>query len=108
MGSSRLVGRFAVALLTLAVAATAQGRITVPATANVGDSITISYSNPALAGQKVTIRVDNGGYPDLITVEYEIQLDQDGKGSIDWLVLDWWLVNINAPGALQATVAIDS
>ena len=74
----------ATALLVLASVGTAQ-QLTAPATANVGQEITISYSNPDKANQTVGVQVldDNGDQVALL----EIQLNGNGDGSVQWTVL---------------------
>lgn len=74
----------AAALLLLASVGTAQ-QLTAPATANVGQQITITYSNPDKANQTVSVRVldDNGDQVALL----EIQLNGNGEGSVQWTVL---------------------
>ena len=102
-----LLGTVVVASLLFAGTSRAQATITVPATASVGEEITIGYSDASKAGQTVTVQIDNGGYPEVVTQEVQIKLDQDGKGSVQWTVPDWIGAAFNAPGAAEQTMAID-
>lgn len=72
-----------------------------------GDTITIGYSNPALAGQKVTVKIDDGGVPSPQTSTVEIMLDASGNGTAPWTVPVWELARFNAPGAPEQTRAIE-
>jgi hypothetical protein len=80
-------------------AANAQGQLKVTPSAPVpGEAVTIEYSNPNLAGQKVTIRISDGGLPPC-TDSVEIQLDACGKGSRRWIVPNWTWVIFSSPNA---------
>lgn len=79
---------------------------------NPGDVLTagsqaeITYSNPALAGQKVTVEV-SGGFPVPSTQQVTIQLDADGNGVGSWTVTsDWRSARFNAPSVQEVTIPI--
>ena len=78
--------------------------LTVPNGAlTVGDSIPISYSNPAMPGKKVTVTIDDGAFPTPNTVQIVIQLDASGNGSTQWIVPAWELATFNAPAVPEET-----
>lgn len=79
-----------------------------PDVLNVGDQATISYSNPSLAGQLVTIRIDNGSRSNRIETTITIQLDADGKGVATWTVPDWEFANFNATGVGEVNCPIEA
>lgn len=62
-----------------------------------GSSATITYSNPALAGQAVIIHVDNGLRRNPLTATIELQLDENGVGTAVWVVPAWDMAKFNAP-----------
>lgn len=71
-----------------------------------GSKATITYSNPALADQKVTIEV-SGGFPVPSTEVVTIQLDANGKGVGTWTVTsEWRSARFNAPGVVEVTIPI--
>jgi len=53
-----------------------------------GDDLDVTFSNPALAGRKVTVvaKHPNGK----LTVEFDIQLDSNGRGTKKWRVPNGW------------------
>lgn len=86
------------------VAAAQQGTIAVPAgPLAAGSTITIGFSNPALAGQTVTIDIDGATLPEPEFTKVEITLDASGKGSVEWTVPGWFAVSFNGPGAYEVT-----
>ena len=92
-----------VPILALATDASAQStslpKLDVPRVLTAGQSATISYSNPSMAGQTVIIEVDNGMRRETQTAVIEIHLDADGRGTATWKVPDWFGANFNAPDA---------
>lgn len=70
-----------------------------PDTLQAGETATINYSNPEMAGETVTVEVDNGDPVNPETDSVEIPLDANGNGSADWPVPDWPVAKFNAPDA---------
>lgn len=89
----------------LSALALAQATLSVPENLVVGDDVTISYSDPARAGQTITVKI-TGGFPE--TTEYlDIHLDEQGRGSVTWTVPDWASAHFNAPGVSETTRLIE-
>jgi hypothetical protein len=73
-----------------------------------GSEASITYANPALANQKVTVEV-SGGFPVPSTEVVTIQLDANGKGVGKWTVTsEWRSARFNAPGVQEVTIPIQS
>ena len=65
-----------------------------------GQNATISYANPSLANQSVSVRI-SGGFP-TESVWITIKLDANGEGTGTWAVGNQWLlVAFNAPGVTE-------
>lgn len=93
-------------ILFFAGNASAQSMSVSPTTVlNVGETVTISYENTALAGQTVTIEMATG-YPVLTTQTIKITLGSDGKGSGTWKVPSWISVSFNGPNVREISRAI--
>ena len=73
----------------------------------VGQTIEITYSNPALANGEIVVTIDSGPGPNAERIEVSIKLDAGGKGSTTWTVPDWWQAHFNVDGAKEVTRAID-
>jgi hypothetical protein len=71
-----------------------------------GASVTVSYSNTALAGQTIVVSVDNGMPRNTQTASIEIVLDGNGSGSATWTVPSWFMAKFNAPGVAEIALAI--
>lgn len=83
---------------------TAQGVLTVPeGLLTPGEDIEIGYSNPERAGEKVTVEINDGGFPNPKVQKVEIQLDDSGEGSGSWTVPEWVAAHFNAPQAQERT-----
>jgi hypothetical protein len=77
-----------------------QGTLSVsPDTLLAGDEATIQFSNPAMAGQKITITITSGDPARPETQTIRITLDEDGKGSAQWDVPSWNSALFSAPSA---------
>ena len=100
-------GLAAIMACLLAVAAHAQSMTVSPSPIlQAGDTAVISYSNPSLANQNVSIRV-SGGFPSE-SVWVKIQLDANGDGVGDWAVgTKWLVVAFNAPGVNEIVRAVN-
>lgn len=85
----------------LAVAGQAQ-KLTVPKELTAGGTITIGYTG-GRAGETITVTIDSAGFPSMIVVEQEITLDDQGNGSVEWVVPEWMAANFNAPGVDEQT-----
>ena len=79
-------------------------------TLHVGDTVTITYFNPLLAGQTIQIDVDDGRRRDPHTDAVSITLDATGHGTANWTVPDWSMAKFNGPdvGEVFCTVSSDS
>jgi hypothetical protein len=67
-----------------------------------GEAAQIRYYNPELAGQKVTIDIDNGSRDTPRKQQVVITLDAHGRGIAEWTVphaSEWELAKLNAPGS---------
>lgn len=80
--------------------------LTVPKAPVIGQGITIGYSDPGRAGETITIEIDNG-YPIPIVIELQVTLDENGNGSIEWMVPAWMGGNFNAPGVHEESRDFD-
>ncbi len=89
----------------MSVAAAAQ-TLTVPKAPVIGTGITIGYSDPGRAGETITIEIDNGGSVPIV-VELSVTLDENGNGTVEWMVPDWMGANFNAPGVPEETRAFE-
>jgi len=68
-----------------------------------GGTLNICFDDSALAGQTVTIEIDNG--TDQATLD--ITLDGNGHGCKGWTVPPGWtVVKLNHPTSAQHTVAV--
>lgn len=93
------------AILAFAAAAASQASLQVDDYLTAGDSIEIVYSNPAMAGQVVTLEISNASRDPKtnVTVSLEIELDAQGVGRVTWVVEDWFQAEFTAPGAPPQT-----
>lgn len=74
-----------------------------PSPVSAGSTLTICFSNPALANTTVTIQLTNGeGASDSI----EITLDAEGHGCKGWTVPQWDLVTMSQSTSADHTVAV--
>ncbi|GAB4148564.1 MAG: hypothetical protein Fur0037_16870 [Planctomycetota bacterium] len=97
-----------VGVLLFALAAKAQAVLKASSeTPRAGQVITITYSDPGRAGDTITVEIDNGEVPKPTVVEVYIRLDQNGNGSTQWTVPDWWVAHLNAPKVREITLAIE-
>jgi hypothetical protein len=70
-----------------------------------GTNVTLSYSNPHLAGQTIVVTIA-GGIPQA-TVSIEIQLDDEGEGTGTWGVpTNWRKAYVNAPDVTEQIIVI--
>jgi hypothetical protein len=71
-----------------------------------GSLASLSYSNPARAGQTIVVTLV-GGTPQT-TQEVMIRLDGAGNGTSSWSVpTDWDKANVTAPDVAEQVVVID-
>ncbi len=92
--------------LVLGPVLAAQATLTIsPKPPTAGTVAIVTYSNPALHGQTVTVTIDNGGSPASVQT-LQITLDADGNGSKGWLVPWWTWASLNAPGVVQQNTSI--
>lgn len=68
-----------------------------------GDVATISYSNPAKAGEKITVTIKSGDPDSPETQTVVIKLDEAGTGSVTWTVPGWDSAKFVAPSAPDVT-----
>lgn len=95
-------------MILLAAMASAQAVMTVTkGVLQVGQTVEVTYSNPNMKGQTVTIEVDDGTRPTPTVVLLYIHLDQAGKGSTKWTAPAWWTAAFNAPGVNEIMRCID-
>lgn len=94
------------ALFLFSAAASAQQITVTPGTVlTAGNTAKVTYSNPALANQTVTIEI-GGGFPIPEFQTIKIRLDGTGKGSGDWTVANWGSACFSGPGAPPVIVPI--
>jgi hypothetical protein len=77
-----------------------------PSCLTQGGSATLSYSNPAMAGQTVVIDIDNGMVRRRETTSVEIVLDAKGNGTALWTVPAWDFAKFNAPGVAEVACVV--
>lgn len=106
MGTWKRAAWTAVAWAMGAVSGMAQS-LTVPKDIAVGQTISIGYSDPSRAGQAITVKIDNAGYPVPVVILVEITLNREGNGRADWVVPVWLVANFNAPGVDEETREIN-
>lgn len=95
------------ALVALNAALSAQ-TLTIPTgPLSNGETIVITYSNPSMAGKKITVDIDDGAFPTPNNAKIEIQLDANGNGKAAWLVAAWELAKFNAPDVPEQVRVID-
>lgn len=95
------------ALTLLAATASAQ-TLTVSGGAILqgGDTVLLTYTDPAKAGQTVVVLV-SGGFPTPTVSEVAIVLDANGQGTGKWVVnAGWRSANFDAPDVSGFTVPI--
>lgn len=93
-------------MLAFAAFTPAQGQISLPGNSlTAGQSTTVTYSNPARAGEIVLMKVDNGE-GDVRVIE--VQLDGNGEGSEEWEVPSTWMAAIFATDDAHESRMIDS
>lgn len=59
-----------------------------PLVVTIGDPVTVCFTHPGLAGQTITIDI-NDGTPSGATDTLQITLDTSGKGCATWTAPDW-------------------
>lgn len=89
-----------VVAVVLSTAMAAAQTLTVPQNINVGDTVSIGYSDPGRAGQTITVTVDLR-LPEIVVTEIYIHLDQSGNGSVTWTAPEGFGVAFNAPGVRE-------
>mgnify|MGYP000913294759 CR=1 FL=1 len=89
------------AVLALASLASAQ-QMSVPREMEIGDDVTIGYTDAARAGQTIYVTIAVS-LPEISVIEIPIHLDQKGNGEVSWTVPDALGVTFNAPGCRQIT-----
>jgi hypothetical protein len=93
-------------MTALTAAADAQAGLKVtPRCPNAGETVSIEYSNPARAGQWVTVHIDDGGNPPTCE-SVSILLDAGGNGSAPWVVPAWCYASFNAPDVAEVSIFI--
>lgn len=97
-----------VAMLVCAAVSVAQATMKVTdGVLHVGQSVSISYSDPSRANATIVVSVDDGEVPNATIVEVVIHLDSNGSGSADWTVpKGWWRAAFNAANVREQTRAI--
>jgi|JRYL01.1.fsa_nt_gb hypothetical protein len=84
-----------------------QGTLSVsPDPLAAGDQATIKLSNPAMAGQTVTITIKSGSPANPEPQTITIVLDDTGVGSAEWTVPGWSSAIFSAPGAADVRKSI--
>jgi hypothetical protein len=95
-------------MLLFAAMASAQAVMTVTAgVLQVEQTVEVTYSNPNMKGQTVTIELNDGTRPTPTVVLLYIHLDQQGKGSTKWTAPMWWAAFFNGPGVNEIMRCID-
>ena len=78
------LGQSVLAILVFATVSAAQGTMTVSGEVLTGgQSTTITFCDPNRGGDVVTIDIDDGSG---VIETLHIQLDEDGCGSVEWVV----------------------
>ena len=78
------LGQSVLAIVVFAGAAAAQGTLTVPqGVLDSGTTVSIGFCDPERGGDVVTIEIDDGSG---VIETLDIELDEDGCGSVDWVV----------------------
>ncbi len=97
-----------VAMLVCAAVSVAQATMKVTdGVLCVGQSVSISYSDPSHANGTIVVTVDDGEIPNTTVVEVVIHLDSNGSGTANWTVpKGWWSAAFNAPDVREQTRAI--
>lgn len=72
-----------------------------------GSTATIGYCNPEMAGQTVTVEIDDGSFPEPRIVYLKIHLDHTGEGTTQWKVESWVFAAFNAPGVPEVVRSIN-
>ena len=77
-----------------------------PSPVPAGDQLEICFTNPALAGTKVTITLDNGEGQ---SASVDIDLNSEGYGCTSWTVpsTGWDIVKMNQPTSLEHMVVVE-
>lgn len=107
-----MFNRFAAGVLGVvlsAALASAQATMSVSggAVLTAGDTVQITYQNPAKTNGSVVIRIDDGAFPNPTYVELTVHLGKDGKGTVSWVVPAWWCASFNADGVKEINRAIN-
>ena len=99
MLSLRALGLFVLSTLAMSAApGPARGLQVGPSILQAGGQANISYSNPARAGETVTVDINDNGFPETQTDQVQIELDENGEGSAKWDVpAGWGVAAFNAP-----------
>jgi hypothetical protein len=82
-------------------------RFEVPTSASAGKSVDICFKNGDLAGQKVTVLLEDGSTP-VKSASVTIELDANGYGCVSWTIPSDWVVHVilNDAGGTSATAVI--
>jgi hypothetical protein len=99
-------GVLGVVLATAMVIAQASMSVTGGSVLSSGQSVQITYSDPSRANGLVVIVIDDGEFPTPTYIEVPILLDARGKGTVSWVVPEWWFVHFNAPGVREVTCGV--
>jgi hypothetical protein len=106
MGNRVRTALLALVVGVLSTQATAQV-LGVPAVLTGGQDAPVTYSDPARAGEAITVTVDNGSVVDPQSEELVVHLDENGNGSVMWRVpLTWAGARFNAPSVEEITRSI--
>jgi hypothetical protein len=107
MGNRVRTALLALVVGVLSAVATAQATLGVPEVLTGGQDAPVTYSDPARAGEAVTVTVDNGSVVNPQSEELVVHLDEDGNGSVMWRVpLTWDCARFNAPGVEELSRSI--
>lgn len=96
--------RFATAIvasLFLSCLAVAQ-RLDVPGpTLQQGELIDVTYTDASRAGQRIKIVIDNLDPLNPQSEKIEIELDETGRGTVQWRVPKWHVARFEGPGGTE-------
>ena len=90
-------------VLLTAVVASAQQMTVTAGVLRQGQSVDITYSDPARPLGVIVVTIDDGAYPVPNIVEVVIHLDARGNGTAVWTVPGWLNAAFNANGVREQT-----